>query len=161
MFKRIIVISGPVGAGKSTLATALTDFGLRVIKTRELLLTTTKTRNDRGGLQAAGQRLDARTGGRWIADAMARQAEALPDNAEVIVDSVRIQNQIDALRDKFGARVVHVHLTAPVEELARRYTARGTRSGGEFTSYDEVRANRTEAKVGKLEALADVAVDTD
>jgi broad-specificity NMP kinase len=87
MFKRIIVISGPVGAGKSTLATALTEFGLRVVKTRELLLTMTKTRNDRGGLQAAGERLDARTGGRWIADAMARQAEILPDNAEVIVDS--------------------------------------------------------------------------
>jgi hypothetical protein len=37
MFKRIIVISGPVGAGKSTLATALTEFGLRVVKTRELV----------------------------------------------------------------------------------------------------------------------------
>jgi adenylosuccinate synthase len=146
MFKRIIVISGPVGAGKSTLATALTEFGLRVVKTRELLLTMTKTRNDRGGLQAAGERLDARTGGRWIADAMARQAEILPDNAEVIVDSARIRNQIDALRDKFGARVVHVHLTAPVDELARRYKQRGTRSGGEFSSYDEVRANRTEAQ---------------
>jgi adenylosuccinate synthase len=161
MFKRIIVISGPVGAGKSKLATALTEFGLRVVKTRELLLTMTRTRNDRGDLQAAGERLDARTGGRWLADALAREAEILPDDAEVIVDSVRIRNQIDALRDKFGARVIHVHVTAPVDELARRYQARATRSGAEFKSYDEVRANKTERNLGKLEALADIAVDTD
>src|SRR5262245_16020838 len=110
MFRRIIVISGPVGAGKSTLATALSDkFGLRVVKTRELLLTATRAKNERADLQAAGERLDARTGGHWLAEAVARHAEQYPDNTEAIIDSVRISKQIDALRDKFGTRVLHVH----------------------------------------------------
>ena len=162
MFRRLIVISGPVGSGKSVLAdTLVKTYNLRAIKTRELILTMTKVKNERAALQAAGERLDAKTGGRWVADAVARHAELFPDSVEVLIDSVRISKQIDALRDKFGARVVHIHLTASDGELARRYKTRGSRSGTELKDYAAVTVNKTERQVNQLATSADISIDTD
>ena len=162
MFKRLIVVSGPAGSGKSTLATSLVDkFDVRVVKTRELILSMTKSKNERADLQAAGNRLDTRTKGKWVADAVARYAEQFDDDVEVLVDSVRIPKQIDALRDKFGLRVVHVHLTADDTELARRYKERGSRLGAELKTYAEVKHDPTEAHVEDLAGLADICVATD
>src|SRR5262245_40678946 len=119
MFKRLIVVSGPVGSGKSTLATSLVDkFDVRVVKTREVTSSMTTSNDERAVLQAAGNRLYAKTKGKWVADAVARYVEQFDDDVEVLVDSVRIPIQIDALRYKFGLRVVHVHLTADDTELA-------------------------------------------
>ena len=77
-----------------------------------------------------------------------------------VIDSVRIRGQVDALRKAYGSDVHHVHLTATDQELERRYEIR--RGGGdrEF-DYRAVKANRTEAGVGKLAEIADVVVATD
>jgi adenylosuccinate synthase len=164
MFKRLILISGPVGAGKSTLAVALErDFGVRVVKTRQLLLEITHSENERSDLQAAGESLDRKTNGTWVVDAIQRAAESpdFGDNGDVLVDSVRIPAQIEAIRQKYGARVFHAHLTASPEELARRYGERKKHTEGELASYDAVRADPTESKIDELGKIADFAINTE
>jgi len=52
-----------------------------------------------------------------------------------------------------------VHLTASEEFLRRRFSERLPRTT-EFTSYDDVRRNKTERMVGQLANVADIVVDT-
>jgi adenylosuccinate synthase len=94
-----------------------------------------------------------------VADALAREIARLAESAVVVVDSVRIKSQIEAIRDAFGARVVHVHLTAPSAVLKRRYL---TRSGPvkELRSYAAVQENETENRVEDLAQPADIVIDT-
>src|SRR2546428_9442405 len=121
MANRIIVLSGPVASGKTTLGDTLVErYGFKLQKTRELIRIFQKTDLERGALQVGGDALDRKTQGRWVANALGRALLDLPADATVLVDSVRIEAQVKAIRQAFGPHVTHVHLTAPLTELSRR-----------------------------------------
>ena len=160
---RVIALSGHVSSGKSSLARGLAKrfAGIHVLKTHELIQAQQPSvKFERAALQAAGTRLDDRTDGRWVGQAVSRAVVNMHDEpSAVIVDSCRIEGQVDGLRQAFGNKVVHVHLTAPERQLARRYKER--RSGmKELESYEQVRADPTEAQVDDLIHMADIVVDT-
>jgi adenylosuccinate synthase len=158
--KGIVVLSGPVSSGKTTLGDTLVErYGFVRFKTQQLIRKLQGTDLDRAALQAAGEILDRKTGGRWVADALTREVLELSDHAMVLVDAVRIPAQVDAIRTAFGLRVSHVHLTAPAEELERRYAARHG-AIKELPSYEAVRSNPTERRVERLADTADVVVNT-
>jgi adenylosuccinate synthase len=159
--KQIILLSGPVNAGKSTLGTTLVErYGFTHVKTHELIkLAVPSVRATRGAMQLAGEKLDRITEGGWVADAVARRAMALPEDTVLVVDAVRIKEQIDKAREAFGQRVVHIHLTAPTEDLKERYANRNSRIK-EFHSYAQVRRNQTERNVDDLAKFADIVIDT-
>ena len=160
---RVIAISGPVASGKSSLARGLADRfpGIEVVKTHELIrLEEPSVEFERAALQVAGARLDGRNNGRWVGQALGRAVVGMavePDH--LVVDSCRIEGQIDGLRQAFGDRVVHVHLTAPEKELEVRYRARRS-DMKELASYAAVREDPTEAQVDELAGMADIVVDT-
>jgi len=156
MAKRIILLSGPVAAGKTRLGNALVErYEFKVIKTRKLIEALVHVENERGALQKAGEQLDQETQGKWVARALAREVSRLPDNCSVLVDSIRIGQQAEAIRVAFGSRVVHIHLTAPTSVLSERYSSR-TPNVKELPSYDQVRADPTESAVEKLADIADI-----
>ncbi|MDX6479700.1 MAG: adenylosuccinate synthase, partial [Gaiellaceae bacterium] len=156
----LVVLSGAVATGKTTLAEDLVArYDASRIGSHELLVARLPAGvpRDRVSLQAFGEQLDQKTGGRWLADDVAVTTSRLPEDAIVVVDSARILGQIEAMRRAFGRRVTHVHLYAPVDELRRRY---GRRRGRDLPSYDEVRRNPTEAAIDSLIEEADVVIDT-
>jgi adenylosuccinate synthase len=164
MARTVLVLSGEVGAGKSTLAHRLVErYGAHRISTHELLSARLGERavEERGALQDAGERLDRRTKGSWVREEAQPVIDRLPLDAVVIIDSIRIKRQLDAIREAYGRRVTHLHLKAPLEELERRYASRRSISGfQEFERYDQVRANKTESHVRDLADDADVVIDT-
>ena len=163
---RVVLVSGPVCSGKSSLVAQLRDkHGAKVIKTKDLILAMSpRTRLERHKLQMAGQRLDNADNGAWVAEAVQRTIDAAttlgtPEGL-FVVDSVRIPGQIEAVRRAYGAEVHHIHLTASHEELRSRYeTRRRTEDAG--VDYDRLKRNRTERQIEVLARLADIVVQTD
>jgi adenylosuccinate synthase len=148
---RIVAISGPIGAGKTTLATDLArELSAALVRTRSVLA---RESMDAGriDLQALGRHFDVSTGGAWVADAVRAQRGEPP---WTIVDAVRIEAQVAALRKL--APTFHVHLTARQDVLHKRYDEKETES----RDYARVIADRTEIEVVELAGKADVVVDT-
>jgi len=161
----IVLLSGPVGSGKTTLCTRLKEAYSSVlhVKTGEYLKKKFPAKDaERRALQEAGETLDRRNRGAWVRDCVsdALRDPDIPDEIVVIVDAVRISGQVDAMREAYGRKVIHVHLTAPREVLERRYRRRKPHGIKELASYGEVIQNFTEAKVEDLKAIADVVIDT-
>ena len=150
---RVIALSGPVAAGKSTLALALTDqYGADRLRTQRLLRDIAEQRgtslpSSRGALQDFGDALDDESGGGWLADAVLAHADG-STAAMIVVDAVRTLDQLEALRDRF-VHVDHLHVYAPRHILDSRYQQRDSEFQ-EFSTYDEVAANATESHIGDL-----------
>jgi adenylosuccinate synthase len=168
--KQIVLISGSISSGKTTLSDLLrTRFQqIEVLKTKEVIreLARKKTGKDlpaeRKAMQEFGDRLDQETNGEWVRDALqhllARLGSSEPE-AIVLVDAVRIPEQIRAIRKAYGFSVLHIHLQTPTEVLSRRYRHRN--SGlKELASFSDARKNKTEARVQNLENAADVVINT-
>jgi len=169
---QVVLLSGSVGAGKTTLVDHLTrnfpDERLHVLKTKDLIRELARKQlgrelpAERRAMQAFGDTLDADTHAQWVRDALVSlvnryiTTEASPI---FVVDAVRILPQIKVVREAYGSSVTHIHLKAREDELAERYKVR--KSGlKELASYDEVKKNDTEFRIVELERNADVVVDT-
>ena len=162
---RIILLSGPMASGKSTLSRSLEgQFGMTVLQTRELI-THSLDRNreiDRGDLQSEGERLDRETGGAWVRDGLKRVLDGGTVENAAVVDAVRTLDQVRILRDTFGSAVSHIHLTAPDQTLSSRYQARSFgRDESGCSAYSYMRQNDTERMVDNLSAVANIVIDTD
>ena len=165
--ERLVLISGPMAAGKTTLRDCLVlnhDFDY----VRSSLFLADKARReglpeDRRGLQELGDRLDAETDYRWIVDDVALPAVlAQPEKTRWLVDAVRKSRQVDHFRSVVGsARVIHLHLTAPEELLRARYQERRFRGGASAFSppYDIAIAHANEVASRELVHIADVVCD--
>ena len=160
MDRRIILLSGPVASGKSMLAGRLSDrFNMRLLRTSDVLraMMTEAHEHGRIALQDFGDELDQSTKGTWVLDNLRKMLQGDAASTNVVIDSVKIQEQIDAIRDAYGASVTHIHMTAPLEVLTSRYESRESPSyQAEQLSYQDVRLNQTENLVDSLSDIADV-----
>lgn len=163
--KRVVVLSGSIGSGKSVLSKRLQDrYHAEVVKTRELIVKRTpKVKLERKALQAEGERLDRATAGKWVIDTLIEEHPAwFTDEAPdlIVIDAIRIEKQLDAMRRAFGPRVLHLHLTASDATLESRFKSRRSRFT-EAKTYRDVRKSATERQVDELGRKADVVIDTD
>lgn len=167
--KRIILLSGEIACGKSTFCKGLEErFGFRILGTRQALTEIAVAKNQgtmpsRKVFQALGRSLDKDTQGGWVLNhfqSVINQAEA------VLIDSVRIPEQIDAFRRAYGQAIYHIHLTAP-EEKRRAWFLKRKRKDDDFTTdddankkFNEYAADPTEKNVKLLEGVADLVINT-
>lgn len=165
MFKRLIVVSGPISSGKSMLAKHLVKaHGAFCFRTKDWILQRRpKTPMTRLALQAAGEALDLATKGRWVMESLARELQTGSGkfvNSVIVVDSVRIPQQVEAIRGAYGGLVVHIHVTASSDELRRRYRNRYKGKSG-VPTYEAVKQNNTERGIERLADIADVVINSD
>jgi adenylosuccinate synthase len=159
----VAVLSGPVSAGKTTLARRLVArHSATHYKTSELLEERSggSIPRERTAMQEFGEKLDRSTEGAWVAADLVPEINKLPTDAIVVIDAARIPGQIEALRRGLPRQVVHIHLTATEHELERRYRKRPKTRFQEKASYAEVLDNETERRVPELADDADVVIDT-
>ncbi len=169
---RIVLLSGRIGAGKSTLADALVSrYGAHRVKTREIIRRLFPDEPlSRETLQKHGDVLDETSGGKWVSNGIlvdlnefykkrVESGDAPDPNLLVVVDGVRIAKQIEHIRADYGRNVTHVHLSVSPEIVDTRLAQR-PRAFPDST-YEEARRNPTESKVEDLAAIADIHVDTE
>jgi len=162
---RVVLVSGAICSGKSALVDQLRDkHEAKVIKTKDLILQRLpKTKVERHALQKAGQRLDKDDGGLWVSEALQQaieKASGQTPSGLYVVDSVRIDGQVNAIRKAYGAEVYHIHVTAKPEVLKQRFLERG-RPEDSYIEYEALKKNRTERNIEALGSVADIVVDTD
>jgi adenylosuccinate synthase len=169
--KVILVLSGEISSGKSTLADKLVNrFGFSHCKTREgLRLFGEKKLSgkepDRTFLLKFGEELDKKDDGKWVLNYFQELfAKDFSSTKYYIVDSVRILNQVKHFRRAYGSSIYHIHLKASPTILKNRFLSRKEQDLAKvklLEKYSAAKANSTEAKVHELEKDADLVIDTD
>ena len=168
MIDKIILLSGHVSSGKTTLSDMLSaNYEAIVFKTRTCLKELKKDiESERSAMQSLGDILDKKTKGSWVCVGLAETINENDSNNNkyiFIVDAVRIKEQIDHIRKAYGNKVIHVHLHVPESELKIRYTKRIKKKDKNFkelNTFEEVLNNKTEKLVDNLEKIADIVIDT-
>jgi adenylosuccinate synthase len=156
----LVVLSGRIGSGKTTLAQGLEQrYGMRRVRTRDLISRRFGPDATREALQRQGEKLDKRTKGRWLADDLGAIVTSDQIVKAWLIDSARRLEQIEGIRAAFGVGVVHIHLTASVETLDGRFQRR--RAAGEAESFAIASADPTEAQVETLAEHADILINTE
>jgi chloramphenicol 3-O-phosphotransferase len=159
----IFVLSGEIGAGKSELAihfaAARAYMHLRV---RELLRERVADKGPatRENLQRWGAQIERESRGQWLADLVLEIDQDTRSRPGLVIDAVRTTAQVDRLRERFQARIYHIHLTASRENLERRFENRRQLLPGETTTYAEALAHEIGGQQDALRAVADFVVDT-
>jgi adenylate kinase family enzyme len=161
----IVLFSGPIAVGKSTLCEILAiSYGFRKISSGEYLRANALNRHlepSRENLQFLGDQFDVATDFEWIVtDAAKPVLEQNSEHELWFIDSVRKPKQIEHFRAAF-TNVVHFHLTATEEVLAERYNRRNigneAKEGG--TSYVKALIHPNERAARGLGKIADQVLD--
>lgn len=159
--KTIILLSGPIGSGKTTLALYMErNHAACHVSTVGILSALIGRSLGRSELQQVGleQRFQE---GEWIADAVVRSILEHPMVEVIVVDAVRTVEQVRTMRDLATGkwRILHVHLTADNQQLAERYNSRDRRIDSGI-NWSVVKESLSEAAILDLESGADLAIDT-
>lgn len=168
--KLILILTGEIATGKTTLSEKLVErYGFFHVKTRELLheiaikKTSPQKVQERGFLQKFGAKLDQDTHGSWIVD---ESQDIIANNNLILIDAARIQEQINAFRNKFPQNVIHIHLTAPNEVKLDRFMNRTNKDVQKTQEqkrekYDAYKSDETERNVPALSKDADLVIQTE
>lgn len=162
-FTNVVVLSGPIAVGKSELADRLvTSHLFTPFKTSMALkrrLQASKREITRQSLQEYGAKLDDDTDHNWICDELKSQS-----HTKIIVDCCRTAKQVASIRNFFGWRTIHIHLTATINTLSERLERRKEIENldlFENIDIDVALAHKTESEEFALKQMADLVLDTD
>lgn len=152
----VIGVSGPIAAGKTTLAAILqaegfanTRFSLvidDILKERSLPL-------DRQHRQLIGIEINREGRQRELAE---RTISRVMGASTIVVDGLRFPDDHAFLKEKFGFKFRHIHVSAPDDIRRKRYTERLELPPLNADKlFDEANASEVEQMVPTLERLAD------
>lgn len=161
--KRLLLLSGAMGSGKSSIATVLKEkYFFSGISSGAYLRKFQKINSlscDRLGLQELGDQLDIETGFSWLIDLVAVPAMESASNVENwLLDAVRKPRQVDLFRLHFVDVVKHIHLIAPESVLKNRYLERDQNEAP--IDYEIATHHPNELAARSLASIADQKIDT-
>lgn len=154
---RVVGLSGPIGAGKTTLGRELTRLlGAPLVGVSDELRRIALERgaqSDRPSLADIADEL-WRTQPTWYLDLIVVRAAA--SSADVAsVDAVRRLLELEALQSDPRVALTHVFITAPLPVLVDRFQTRGTEA-----AYLTAMNHPSETALGALQQKADLLIDS-
>jgi predicted nuclease with RNAse H fold/dephospho-CoA kinase len=147
----IIGISGPMAAGKTTLARALEELGFAYTRFSLVIDEELQSRGqplDRHHRQALGDEINRTGRQRWLAE---RTLSRVGSASAIVVDGLRFSEDHAVLAERAGGSYVHVFVDADENTRRGRYVLRA--ADGDF---DAASASDVESQVDSLRSMADV-----
>ncbi|MBC2664308.1 ribonuclease H-like domain-containing protein [Novosphingobium flavum] len=155
----VIGASGPIAAGKTTLAEILQNQGFAYTRFSLVIDDILKERNlplDRHHRQLVGAEINRDGRQRELAE---RTISRVAGAAAIVVDGLRFPDDHAFLKEKFGFRFHHIHVSAPDEVRRARYAERLELPPLQAaTAFDEANASEVERMVPTLRPLAEQTV---
>lgn len=155
----VIGVSGPIAAGKTTLAEILAAKGYAYTRFSLVIDDLLRERNlplDRHHRQLVGTEVNQEGRQRELAE---RTLSRVSGATAIVVDGLRFPDDHAFLREKFGFRFVHVYVSAPDDVRRGRFSERlGLATFETDQAFEEANASPVERMVPSLERLADQTV---
>jgi predicted nuclease with RNAse H fold/dephospho-CoA kinase len=152
----VVGVSGPIAAGKTTLAEILQARGFgytRFSLVIDDILLERKLPLDRHHRQLVGAEINREGRQRELAERTISRAAVA---TTIVVDGLRFPDDHAFLREKFGFRFHHIHVSAPDDVRRERYAERLELPPMEADkAFAEANASEVERMVPTLERLAD------
>jgi cytidylate kinase len=157
---QVILLSGAIGVGKTTVASALAEvLEGEVVRVREALASVVGLNvTDRLALQTEGAELDRRTNGGWLVDYLERRLEF---DSVLIVDSVRTLRQTLPVFARYPETFL-VYLEATASTRRTRFDkVKQEDPVKKSMSWVDAMRHPTEIEVSRLKPLAQLEIETD
>lgn len=152
----VVGVSGPIAAGKTTLAEILQSNGYAYTRFSLVIDDLLRERNlplDRHHRQLVGAEVNRDGRQRELAERTLSRVEGA---RTIVVDGLRFPDDHAFLKEKFGFRFVHIYVSAPIDVRRQRYAERmGLKESEAAQAFDEAIMSEVERLVPTLEQLAD------
>jgi len=148
--RRVIGLSGPIAAGKTTAARYIEGQGFhytRYSMVLQSIMTVTGSRMGRTKLQKFGEEVHRNLGQRWLGRKM---LESLPGQGNIVIDGLRFPEDHSFLAEKFGPAFSHIHIHATEHLRRQRFAIRE----GSDAKFDIAQAQPVEQQTESLRSLA-------
>ena len=145
----VVGISGPIAAGKTTLARALAQHGYAYTRYSSViddLLRERKSTLNRQSRQSLGEELNASGRQRLLSERVVKRAG---EAGQIVVDGLRFPDDHAYFVERFGVHFSHVHVFAEESIRAQRYE----RMQENFT-FREAVGSKVENRIGEMHKLA-------
>ncbi len=148
----VIGISGPVAAGKTTVAQMLASQGFEYCRFSQILadkLMSDGQSQNRQALQDLGSSLhDSLFGQRWLQNELANRVKS---KKKIVIDGLRHPEDHAFLTERWGIPVVHLRIDATMKVRKSRFLKRESAEPAEFLRAEQ---HAAEANVSRLKKLA-------
>ena len=145
----VVGISGPIAAGKTTLACALEGMGFAYTRFSLVIDDLLSAQNEaltRAARQRLGSEINASGRQRWLSEmTIARVGPA----KNIVVDGLRFPDDSAFFTERFGMRFLHIYVDADKRTRRRRYSLLA-----EGVGFDEAEDATVERRVAELFGLA-------
>jgi len=122
--RKVIGLSGPIAAGKTTAARYLESIGFHYARYSQVLASLLETEGksvNRSELQKHGIYVHENLGQRWLGRKL---LASLPREGNIVIDGLRFPDDHAFLAETFGPGFRHLYLDAPVELRKHRFETR-------------------------------------
>jgi uncharacterized protein YprB with RNaseH-like and TPR domain/predicted nuclease with RNAse H fold/dephospho-CoA kinase len=152
--RKVIGLSGPISAGKTTAAKILESkgfaYGRYSIVLKEILERRGETVT-RSALQKIGDEIYHSPGQRWLCE---RLIERLPQTGNIVIDGMRHPEDHAYMIESFSHNYIHIHVKASELVRQKRYV---TKEGG-IDEFAKAISHPVESHISKLASLANQTI---